>query len=152
MNFVGLEIIMICKLIDKILLDKTIWKFILVGIINTIFGFTLSLVLFNVFEFSREIATVSDYVFGSILSYFLNKYFTFQNKERNLMIVLKFIINIVVCYVAAYGIAKYAVMFVFSGQTKKVQGNIIIFVGKCLFVGFNYFGQRFFAFRKSDVD
>lgn len=141
---------MLRRILDKFILDKTIWKFILVGIINTVFGTALSLVLLNVFRLSYEISTISDYVFGSILSYFLNKYFTFQNKEHNLMIVVKFIVNIVVCYVVAYGVAKYAVVFVLSSQKKIVQDNIALLFGKCLFVFLNYFGQRFFAFKKTE--
>lgn len=140
---------MIRKILDRFILDKTLWKFILVGIINTVFGTALSLVLLNVFGLGYGISTVSDYVFGSILSYFLNKYFTFQNKERSLMIVVKFIINIVVCYVLAYGVAKYAVMFILSGRKKIVQDNIALLAGKCMFVGLNYFGQRFFAFKNT---
>ena len=48
---------MIRKILDRFILDKTLWKFILVGIINTIFGTALSLVLLNVFGLGYEIST-----------------------------------------------------------------------------------------------
>ena len=82
----------------KKLFDKTLIKFAIVGVINTIFGMSIMFAFYNLLHFSYWISTASNYIFGSILSYFLNKYFTFQNKERSLKIVLKFIINIAICY------------------------------------------------------
>lgn len=85
---------------------------------------------------------------GSIVSYFLNKYFTFQNKERSAKQVICFIVNITLCYLIAYGLAKPAVSAVLSGMSEKVQGNCSMLVGMCLFVTLNYLGQRFFVFKK----
>ena len=90
-----------------------------------------------------------NYVICSIVSYFLNKYFTFQNKERSWKIVIKFIINITVCYLIAYGVAKPLVAHVLSGQTVTIQENGAMLVGMVLFVILNYLGQRFFAFKKT---
>lgn len=59
---------------------------------------------------------------------------------------LKFTVNIIVCYLLAYGIAKPAVRFLLEGNSLKVQDNLSMLAGMVLFVGFNYIGQRFFAF------
>ena len=93
------------KLISKFL-DKTFLRFIIVGVINTVFGTAIMFVFYNVFHLSYWVSSASNYLFGSILSYFLNKYFTFQYKQRDLVVVLRFVLNISVCYLAAYGIAK----------------------------------------------
>ena len=70
---------------DKIknILDITFWKFVLVGIVNTLVGTAVMFAAYNVLHLSYWISSASNYVVGSIVSYFLNKYFTFQNKEKS---------------------------------------------------------------------
>lgn len=132
----------------KKLFDKTLIKFAIVGVINTIFGMSIMFAFYNLLHFSYWISTASNYIFGSILSYFLNKYFTFQNKERSLKIVLKFIINIAICYSVAYGLAQPAAVFLVKDMSKAVQDNVAMIFGSGLFVVLNYFGQKFFAFKE----
>ena len=122
----------------------------MVGIVNTIFGTTIMFVAYNVFNFSYWISSAANYILGSILSYFLNKYFTFQNKSKNIKTIFKFIMNISVCYLIAYGLAKPGVKLLLSDASKSVQENGAMLVGMGLFVILNYCGQRFFAFRKED--
>ena len=64
------------------LLDKTFVRFLMVGVVNTLFGTAIMFVFYNVFHLSYWISSASNYFFGSILSYFLNRYFTFQNRSR----------------------------------------------------------------------
>ena len=132
----------------KKLLDRTFWKFILVGIINTIVGTSVMFLCYNAFHLNYWVSSAMNYIIGSIVSYFLNKYFTFQNKQRSWKIVIKFIINISVCYLIAYGVAKPLVARILSGQSVTIQENGAMLVGMCLFVGLNYLGQRFFAFKE----
>ena len=130
--------------------DKTFLKFVLVGVVNTLFGTAIMFVFYNVFHLSYWLSSASNYVFGSILSYFLNKYFTFQNKEKSPIILLKFVVNITVCYLIAYGGAKKLILLLLSGFSKQWQDNVAMVCGMGLFVILNYFGQRFFAFKKKD--
>lgn len=130
--------------------DATFWKFIAVGIVNTIFGTTIMFVCYNVFHLGYWLSSGANYFFGSILSFVLNKYFTFQNTEKSLSQVVRFVINILVCYFVAYGVAKPLTIMLLAQAPVKVQENIAMFVGMCFFVGLNYLGQRFFAFRKFD--
>ena len=120
---------------DKIknILDVTFWKFVLVGIVNTLVGTAVMFAAYNV---------------GSIVSYFLNKYFTFQNKEKSWKQLVKFALNITVCYLVAYGLAKPLVSWFLHGQSKSVQDNLSMLVGMGAFVVFNYVGQRVIVFRK----
>lgn len=136
----------------KKLLDRTFWKFILVGIINTLFGTAVMFLCYNLLHMGYWVSSAANYVLGSILSYFLNKHFTFQNREKGPGVVVRFVINILVCYLLAYGIAKPLVAWALSGMSKSIQENGAMLVGMCLFVGFNYLGQRFFAFREKTED
>lgn len=128
------------------LFDKTTLKFILVGIINTLFGTGVMFLAYNVFSASYWLSSALNYILGSILSYFLNKYFTFQSKEKSWNQVVKFVLNITVCYFLAYGLAKPLVMRILSGQEIKLVENAAMVVGMVLFVGLNYLGQRFLVF------
>ena len=72
-------------MVDKIrkYIDITTVKFLIVGVINTMVGTGVMFVFYNVFSLSYWISSASNYVVGSIVSYFLNKYFTFQSKENH---------------------------------------------------------------------
>ena len=65
------------------MLDITFWKFVLVGSVNTLVGTGVMFAAYNLLHLSYWVSSASNYVVGSIVSYFLNKYFTFQNKERS---------------------------------------------------------------------
>ena len=130
------------------ILDITFWKFVLVGIINTLVGTTVMFVAYNLLHFSYWVSSAPNYVVGSIVSYFLNKYFTFQNNEKSLGQLLKFILNITVCYLLAYGLAKPVVSWILQNQSRSIQDNCSMLVGMGAFVVFNYIGQRLIVFKK----
>lgn len=128
--------------------DPTVYRFILVGIVNTLFGTAIMFVFYNVFHFSYWWSSASNYFFGSILSYFLNKSFTFRYGKTDFRSIAKFTVNILVCYLLAYGIAKPVMRYMLSGYSVSIQENVSMVLGMILFVGLNYLGQRFFAFKK----
>ena len=132
------------------LFDKTMIKFVLVGLFNTLVGCGTMFLLYNLAHCSYWFSSAANYVVGSVVSFFLNKYFTFQNRERSWKQVGKFIVNVAVCYLIAYGAAKPVVMWLLSNQPVKVQENVAMFVGMGLYTVLNYFGQRFFAFRSAE--
>ena len=131
----------------KKILDPTVFKFLLVGVINTLVGGGVMFLLYNLAGCSYWVSSAANYVAGGIVSFFLNKYFTFQNKERSWGQVAKFILTIGICYLIAYGGAKPLVAWLLAGQSAKVQENVAMLVGMGLYTVLNYFGQRFFAFR-----
>jgi putative flippase GtrA len=127
--------------------DRTFFKFILVGIINTVIGCGIMFVLYNLFNVNYWPASAANYIIGSIVSFFLNKYFTFAVKEWTLFMVVAFIINIAVSYFAAYGLAKPAMNYLLRNSSRKIRENAALFTGMCLFAGINYMGQRLFVFK-----
>ena len=143
--------------------DPTFLRFFLVGCINTVVGTAIRFVFYNVFHFSYLISTASNYIFGSILSYILNKKFTFKSKEKGWKPIARFALNIAVCYTIAYGLAKplmtwlistdfvtNAINVLFTAHESfkvKVIDNSAMLCGMVIFMMINYFGQRFFAFR-----
>ena len=132
----------------KMLFDGKFWKFALVGVANTVFGAGIMFLLYNVFHASYWLSSAANYVLGSVLSYFLNKYFTFRVRKRSWAELGRFAVNILTCYGLAYGIARPLLRYLLSGQSAAVQDNVAMVLGLCLFTGLNYLGQRFFVFRE----
>ena len=126
--------------------DATFLKFMLVGVINTLVGTAVMFFCFNVLAWSYWISSAMNYIVGSIVSYVLNKRYTFEHKGHDWSTVWKFIVNITICYGLAYGLAKPFVTWMLSGVSTNIQGNVALMVGMILFVGLNYIGQRFWAF------
>lgn len=131
------------------IIDKTTLKFIIVGIINTLVGTGVMFFMYNIVHTSYWISSMANYIIGSIVSYFLNKYFTFQSNEKSFKEIIYFVINISICYLISYGIAKPLVYYILNDISRNLQDNIAMLVGMCLFVVLNYFGQRFFVFKES---
>ena len=132
------------------LFDIKMWKFLLVGVLNTLVGDGLSFLLINVTDMNLWLATAMPTALASVMSYFLNKHFTFKNTEKGWKPVLRFALNIAACYLLAYGIGIPAMQWLLAGATPALRDNLTKLTGMCLFVGFNYLGQRFFAFREKE--
>ena len=131
------------------LIDGKLLRFLIVGVINTLVGTAIMFGLYNLAGAGYWFSSAANYILTSILSFFLNKYFTFRSRGFSLQQVLRFAINIAVCYLLAYGIAKPLTFHLLAGAGKSIQENAAMLAGMCLFTGFNYLGQRFFAFRDS---
>ncbi|MBR1731900.1 MAG: GtrA family protein [Ruminococcus sp.] len=144
--------------------DIKFWKFLLVGVINTLVGegivlLCLHLIGWKNFTWGAGAAAVVGTVIGSIVSFFLNKYFTFQNKEKSFKQVVRFTLNICVCLLirvifatAVSELCKAGSITMFGMDVNSFAGNMSWLVGACVFVACNYIGQRFFAFKEKESD
>ena len=131
----------------KIFYDKTFFKFIITGIINTFVGAGIMFALYNFFHCSYWLSSIMNYIIGSIVSFLLNKYWTFKSKSFSFKEVLYFIVNIALCFFIAYGAAKPFAMYLLNGYSLSVQENTAMFIGMVIFTGLNYLSQRFIVFK-----
>ncbi len=145
---------MLIGLFRKLFYDKSFVRFVLVGIVNTIVGLTVMFSCYNILHLGYWLSSATDYVLASIVSYFLNKHFTFGYHEKGWWSLARFVLNIVVCYFIAFSLARPMVKFCLShiGWEMEVSllENISMLIGSGLFVVINYLGQRFFAFKQSE--
>ena len=125
---------------------NTVLRFVLVGVVNTLVGTAIMFGLYNLAHCSYWVSSACNYILTSILSFFLNKFFTFRNKEKSIGQAVRFAVNIAVCYLLAYGIAKPLCIWLLDSAPQTVRDNVSMLVGMCLFTALNYIGQRFFAF------
>lgn len=130
------------------LIDRTVPRFLLVGVINTLVGCGTMFLLYNLAHCSYWVSSAANYVVGGTVSFFLNKYFTFRRRGWSWGQVGRFAVNVAVCYLLAYGLAKPAALRLLAKQPAGVQENAAMLAGMCLYTALNYLGQRFFAFRK----
>lgn len=134
------------------LVDAKLLRFLLVGVINTLVGSAIMFGLYNLAGAGYWVSSAANYVLTSILSFFLNKYFTFRNRENSWRQVLRFVVNIAACYGLAYGLAEPLVRWILSGVGKEWRENVAMLTGMCLFTAFNYVGQRLFAFAEKNSE
>ena len=136
------------------LFDRKLLKFMLVGVVNTIVGSAIMFLLYNAAglinlgEKGYWISSGANYFFTSILSFFLNKYFTFGARHWSVWMVASFVLTIVISYFIAYSLAKPLVYYLLGSYSEKIRGNISLFCGMCFFTALNYIGQRLVAFRE----
>ena len=130
------------------LLDFKLLKFLLVGVVNTLVGSAIMFGLYNLAGWGYWISSAMNIFLTSVLSFFLNKYFTFQSRGWSLGQVVRFAVNILLCYLVAYGVAQPLCRLALSGAGETVRDNVSMLLGMVLFTGLNYLGQRLFAFRE----
>jgi putative flippase GtrA len=134
-------------MIARQLFDRILVKFILVGILNTLVGSAVMFALYNAAHLNYWLSSACNYIFTSVLSFFLNKYFTFNVRRWSALMVLAFVLTIAVSYALAYGIAKPAVNHFLRNNPQKTRENTALFFGLCLFTALNYAGQRLIVFK-----
>ncbi len=127
--------------------NKSFIKFLMVGVLNTL----LSMVLMFLLEgLGYWPSTAIAYIAGAILSFFLNRHFTFKSEEKVLRSAIKFAISVAVCYVLAYSLAQPLAGWILGYTSIPLiwQERLTKLFGMGLYTLINYFGQRFFAFAK----
>ena len=134
------------------LFDEAMWRFLLVGVVNTLVGTAIMYALYNLAGIGYWLSSGANYILTSILSYFLNKHFTFRATERGWRPAVRFAINIAVCWLLAYGIAQPLTRWALTAADDALRENVAMAVGMVFFTGFNYLGQRLFAFRRTEDD
>ncbi|MPM27439.1 hypothetical protein SDC9_73950 [bioreactor metagenome] len=134
----------------KKLFDASVFKFLLVGVGNTLLSAVIMFLLYERAGFGYWGSSALAYIAGAVMSFFLNRYFTFHSEERFWLSAVKFALNVALCYVIAYSAAKPLVAWALAGTglTASWVDRFSMLFGMGLYTVINYFGQRFFAFRK----
>ena len=131
--------------INKIF-DKSFILFLIVGGINTLVSAVL---MFLLEKTGYWVSTIIAYAVGAVISFFLNKKFTFKSEGKTTKSAVKFIINVAVCYIIAYSVAQPLATLILSATSLSSLWieRIAKLFGMGLYTLINYFGQKFFAFK-----
>ncbi len=124
----------------------------MVGVINTLMGWVIMAVLYNLIHMNYWLSSGISYFIGSVFSYHANAKVTFKVENKDKWLPWRFAINIIVCYLIAFSVAQPFVTYLFSlGQKTYSQAlidNVAMLLGMCMFIVMNFFGQKIFVFRK----
>lgn len=132
--------------------DRSLAVFLLIGVGNTALSFVIMQTLYALNLGGYWLSSAFAFALTSVLSFFLNKRYSFRNKDSLSHTAWRFSLVIALCYVLAYSIARPAVAFTLNALMPQSgffahTDQIAMAAGQVIFTGLNYLGQRFFAFK-----
>lgn len=119
----------------------------IVGVMNTILGWLIMALLYNLIHLNYWFSSGISYFIGSVFSYHANSRVTFKVENKDKRLPWRFAINILVCYLTAFGVAQPLVERVLSSQPAVIVDNVAMIVGMGIFIFLNFFGQKLFVFQ-----
>jgi putative flippase GtrA len=125
-------------------------RFLFVGVVNTLTGLSIIFVLLNVLGLSYWISTFVGNCVGAVVSYLLNRSFTFNSQIDFAKGIPRFITIILVCYFLSYSLSEFladGVYQLYSPIPFFNEEEFAIILGSGLYTISNYLGQRNFVFR-----
>ena len=132
--------------------DRSFFLFLAVGAANTVVGAALMLVFYQWAGMGYWGSSALSYLLASVMSFFLNRRFTFASNAGLAKSAARFALNIAICYLIAYSAAKPAVQALLLRCTPQVGQEVCeqaaMLFGMGLFTLLNYFGQRYGVFQK----
>jgi len=135
------------------MMKYTFLRFLLVGMINTIIGLSVMFLCLKGFHCSYWFSTFSGNVTGLLVSFFLNRRFTFQSQIGTGTGILKFFLMAGVSYLFSFYVGlefseRVARGFpVFRNYTREMG----ILTGSGLYSGLNFWGQKYFVFQQGRI-
>lgn len=134
----------------KSLLTGSFARFLLVGVLNTLVGLSASFALFNLLHLNYWLSTFGGNTVGAVVSYVLNRRFTFRSQASVGSSWWKFGLVILVCYGLSYGLSwllAEALSSYWPNARTSWLHNGAILVGNGLYTIGNYVGHKYFTFR-----
>jgi putative flippase GtrA len=132
-------------------MNHSFFRFLLVGVINTIVGLSAMYLFLHGFSLSYWVSTFLGNIIGACVSYFLNRSFTFQSSAAVGKSMIRFILVILVCYFISYFLGEKIALYLFSHLSflgsKYAQDAAVLF-GTGIYTITNYLGQRIFVFQQ----
>ena len=138
----------------------------MVGVMNTLMGWGIMFVLYNLIHMNYWVSSGISYFIGSVFSYHANSKLTFKVENKDKGLPWRFAINIIVCYLIAFSVAQPSVKYILSFRSAAsvvnrvaemlsmgpvaIVDNIAIMFGTGFFIILNFFGQKFFVFRRRE--
>lgn len=143
----------------------------MVGVINTMMGWAIMAVLYNLIHMGYWVSSGISYFIGSVFSYHANAKLTFKVEERDRWLPWRFALNIIVCYLVSFAVAQPLtnrllrmigltngggakeelmnnIAMIFGMAKEELMDNIAMIFGMGIFIVMNFFGQKLFVFRK----
>ena len=129
-------------------IDTTFIRFLVVGFANTAIGASIMFIAYNSLGFGYWTSAILNYISGGILSFLLNRCFTFRSRKKvTPQQIFIFVLVVAVSCGVSYTFSYWLLSSVFKFLSTAWQENLSLFVGMILYTVINYFGQKYFVFR-----
>jgi putative flippase GtrA len=129
---------------------NSFFRFLLVGVINTIIGLSIMLIFLNLFGLTYWLATFVGNCIGAGVSYILNRSFTFNSNISGSKGIPRFFFVILSCYVFSYSFGDIVAENIHrSNQVLSFisDDELAVLVGTVTYTFTNYLGQKTIVFR-----
>lgn len=124
---------------------KQFLRFAAVGVANTVVGYAVIFACMYLFEFSAVASNVIGYSVGLVVSYLLNRDFTFKSVAARAPELLRFVSIFLVAYLANLG-----VLMLLIRQLNVHEGMAQILAGMAYFALF-YLLSKYYVFARPGV-
>ena len=121
---------------------KKITRFLLVGIVNTISGYTLIILLYSLLNFHFYLANFIGYSFGLMISFILNRNFVFKAKGKIKVQFLKFILSFFLSYFLNL------LVFYICSESINLNYYLALLIASCFYSISFFISCNFFTFKK----
>ncbi len=142
-------------------------KYCMVGIINTFVGLSTAYACLNIFGYNYLTSTACAYVTGILVSFSLNKIFTFKNKDKNnIKLFIKFVLTMLPSYIIAYYVGWLTSTLIFKINAislflnrlssliyisnDKVVDNVAVIISMIIYVLLGFGANKYFVFTKKN--
>lgn len=135
----------------KVKINTSFTRFLLVGVLNTFVGLSVTYLFLNAIKLGYWPSTFLGNSIGAIVSYMLNKSFTFKSNASVISSFTKFLIIILFCYFISYTVSLSLTKTIlnFIGFTDSTFiDNLAVLIGAGMYTILNYIGQKYIVFKK----
>lgn len=135
-------------------MNYTFVRFLMVGVANTIVGLSVMYLFLHLAGFSYWTSTFIGNTVGAIVSFFLNRNFTFRSQSSVSKSMIRFIAVILFCYFISYTMGQNLVEWILSNNhvTSSIKTDIAVLISTGLYTVLNYLCQKLFVFRSTKLE
>lgn len=108
---------------------KQFFRFLTVGVFNTIFGYCVIFACMYLAKISPESSNIIGYAIGLIASYILNRRYTFNSKQNRHSEIIRFLAVFIVAYASNFAVLVILIhrVGIHEGVSQILAGLIYVF-------------------------
>ncbi|CAN7664027.1 MULTISPECIES: GtrA family protein [unclassified Variovorax] len=122
-----------------------LFRFLVVGVINTVFGYSIIFACMYIAGLSAEISNAIGYGIGLLVSYVLHKVFTFNSDRRHREAFVRFLVVFAVAYASNF------VALVILVRAIGVHEAVSQILASAVYVVVSFVMSKLYVFRKTHV-
>jgi putative flippase GtrA len=120
---------------------KQFYRFLTVGVFNTLLGYCIIFACMYLVNMSPEISNLFGYSVGLVASYILNRNYTFNSNQRQKTEIIRFL----VVFIIAYG-SNFAILVILIHKFGIHEGASQILAG-IIYVTVSFFMNKYYVFK-----